>query len=84
MGLFTSLIVGGIAGWLTGLLQRGKGYGLIGNIIVGVIGSAVGRWLGELLFRENFITGFNIETIVTAIVGAVIVTFVWGQITGRR
>ena len=84
MGLITSLIVGGIAGWLTGLLQRGKGYGLIGNIIVGVIGAAVGGWLGGLLFSQNFITGFNLETIIASIVGAVIVTFIWGQITGRR
>ena len=84
MGILASLIVGGLAGWLTGLLQRGKGYGVIGNIVVGLIGALVGGWLGGLLFNRDFITGFNLETILTSIVGAVIVTFVWGLITGRR
>jgi len=84
MGLITSLIVGGIAGWLTGLLQRGKGYGLVGNIVVGLIGAAVGGFLGSLLFAHNFITGFNLSTILFAIIGAVVVTYVWGAITGRR
>lgn len=84
MGLITSLIVGGIAGWLTGLLQRGRGYGLIGNIIVGIIGSIVGGWLGGLLFNRDFITGFNPGTILFSVIGAVVVTFVWGLITGRK
>ncbi len=84
MGILVTLVVGAVAGWLTGLLQRGQGYGLIGNIVVGIIGALVGGFLGGLLFSRDFITGFNLETIITAVLGAVIVTFVWGLITGRK
>lgn len=85
MGLIASIVVGGIAGWLTGLLQRGKGYGIIGNIIVGVIGAVVGGWLASLILSGgDYITGFNLTTIIVSVLGAIVVTFVWGLITGRK
>ena len=43
--LFMTLIVGGIAGWLAGLVTRGSGYGLIGDVIVGLLGAFVGGYL---------------------------------------
>ena len=39
------LIVGAISGWLAGEIKRGFGFGLIGNIIVGIIGAFVGNWV---------------------------------------
>ncbi len=39
------IVVGGIAGWLSGLIMKGAGFGLLGNIVVGVIGAVVGSWL---------------------------------------
>lgn len=45
-----SLILGGIAGWLAGIIRRGEGYGFLGNIIIGLVGGLVGSlilgWLG--------------------------------------
>ena len=38
MGIIAALIIGGIAGWLAGLIVRGAGFGLIGNIVIGIIG----------------------------------------------
>ncbi|HLI66706.1 MAG TPA: GlsB/YeaQ/YmgE family stress response membrane protein [Caulobacteraceae bacterium] len=39
------IVIGGIAGWLAGLVVRGRGFGIIGDIVVGVIGSFIGAWL---------------------------------------
>lgn len=44
-GLLYAIIIGAIAGWLAGEIKRGFGFGLIGNIIVGIIGALVGGWL---------------------------------------
>jgi len=50
---FTSLVIflaiGAIAGWLAGNLMKGDGFGLLGNIVVGVIGAVVGGWVFGLL-----------------------------------
>lgn len=43
------LLIGAIAGWLAGLLMKGGGFGLLGNIIVGVLGAIVGGWLFGVL-----------------------------------
>ena len=43
MGILAALIIGAIAGWLAGLIVRGAGFGLIGNIVVGIIGALGGR-----------------------------------------
>lgn len=69
-GLLSVLIVGGIAGWLAGRLVTGYGFGLIGNIAVGVVGAFV----AQLLFPRIDL-GFGggaISSIVRATLGAVI------------
>jgi uncharacterized membrane protein YeaQ/YmgE (transglycosylase-associated protein family) len=45
MGIIIWLIVGGIAGWLAGMVVKGGGYGLIGDIVVGIIGGLIAGWL---------------------------------------
>ena len=45
MGILAALIIGAIAGWLAGLIVRGAGFGLIGNIVVGIIGALVAGWV---------------------------------------
>ena len=45
MGIIATLIIGAIAGWLGGTIYKGSGLGLIGNIIIGILGSGVGYWL---------------------------------------
>jgi uncharacterized membrane protein YeaQ/YmgE (transglycosylase-associated protein family) len=39
------IVIGGVAGWLAGLLLRGSGYGIIGDVVVGLIGAFIGNWL---------------------------------------
>ena len=45
MGIIAALIIGAVAGWLAGLMVRGAGFGLIGNIVVGIIGALLASWL---------------------------------------
>ena len=63
------LLIGLIAGWLAGQLMRGGGYGVVGDMIVGVIGALIGGWLFGVL---GIGIGGLIGSIITAFVGAVI------------
>ena len=49
MGIIATIIIGAVAGWLGSLVYKGTSLGLLGNIIVGVIGSFVGNWLFGVL-----------------------------------
>ncbi|MEO5584034.1 MAG: GlsB/YeaQ/YmgE family stress response membrane protein [Flavobacteriales bacterium] len=44
-----SIIIGGIAGWLAGLIMKGQGYGVLVNILLGIVGGLVGGWVFALL-----------------------------------
>jgi uncharacterized membrane protein YeaQ/YmgE (transglycosylase-associated protein family) len=81
MAIIVWLIVGGIAGWLAGHLVRGAGFGLFGNIVLGIIGSLVA---GFLLPRMGvFIGGGLIAEIIDAAIGAVIVLAIVSLIRRR-
>ena len=70
------IIVGAVAGWLAGQLMKGSGYGLIGNIIIGIIGSIAGNFLlGKLGVS---IASGTLGDIITAVIGAVVVLFIAG------
>jgi uncharacterized membrane protein YeaQ/YmgE (transglycosylase-associated protein family) len=74
--IIISLIIGAVAGWLAGQIVRGVGFGLIGNIIVGMVGAVVAGWLFPSFWP---ITGI-IGAIIHSAIGAVIVLFVVGLI----
>lgn len=83
MGLIASIIIGLLAGWLAGLLMKGGGYGFIGDLVLGLLGSVVGGWLGGMLLGVDLTSGFNLTTLVTSIVGAVIIIAIYRLITRR-
>ncbi len=67
-------LVGAVAGWLAGLVVRGFGFGLVGNIVVGIIGAFLGGWL-----FGNFGIAIGvgiINTIFTAFIGAVVLLLI--------
>src|SRR6516225_9679303 len=70
------LVIGGVAGWLAGLLVKGYGFGLVGNIIVGIIGALIAGWLLPLV--GFVIVGGVIAAIINAVIGAVILLLVIG------
>jgi uncharacterized membrane protein YeaQ/YmgE (transglycosylase-associated protein family) len=80
-GLISWLIVGLIAGWLAGQFMKGGGYGLVGDIIVGVIGAFVGGLLFGFLMPGSSV-GF-IGSIVVAFIGAVVLIAILRMVSGR-
>ena len=68
--LLVFLVIGGIAGWLAGLLVKGFGFGLLGNIVVGIVGAFIAGWLFPTL---GFSLGSGIvAAILHATIGAVV------------
>jgi uncharacterized membrane protein YeaQ/YmgE (transglycosylase-associated protein family) len=75
-GIVIALVIGAIAGWLAGVIVKGAGFGLIGNIVIGIVGAFVAAWLLPRL-NVHLVTGDAILTsIVNATIGAVIVLLV--------
>ncbi|HSC76067.1 MAG TPA: GlsB/YeaQ/YmgE family stress response membrane protein [Pseudomonadales bacterium] len=68
------IVVGLVAGWLAGLLMKGGGFGVVGDIVVGVLGALIGGFLFSSLGASA--GGGLIGSIVVATVGAVILIFV--------
>jgi uncharacterized membrane protein YeaQ/YmgE (transglycosylase-associated protein family) len=64
------LIIGAIAGWAAGQIVKGYGFGLIGNIVVGIVGAVIAGWLLQQL--GILIGGGILAAIINAIIGAVI------------
>lgn len=76
--LLVFLLVGAAAGWIAGNLMRGGGFGMVGNIVVGVIGAFLGSWLLGML-KVSIGTGL-INSLITSVIGAVVLLFVVGLI----
>lgn len=76
--LFIILVIGGIAGWLAGLIVRGFGFGILGNIVVGILGAFVGSWA---LPKVGIVLSAGIVgSILNAMIGAVIILVLIGLI----
>ena len=84
MGILSWIVVGLIAGWLAGMVMKGGGFGLIGDIIVGVIGALLGGWIAnKFLHIGAGMSGINLESILIAFGGAVVLLFVLRLLAGR-
>jgi uncharacterized membrane protein YeaQ/YmgE (transglycosylase-associated protein family) len=79
------IVLGAIAGYLAGFLVKGdEGLGVIGHIVLGIVGAVVGGFLAGVLFNTDPIDGaLDISSIVTAVIGAIIVVVVVNAVTGR-
>ena len=85
MGILSWIVVGLIAGWLAGMVMKGGGYGVIGDIIVGVVGGLLGGWIAtSLLHIGAEVNGINLESILVAFVGAVILLVLLRMLGGGR
>lgn len=79
--LLTILLIGAVAGWLAGQIVRGFGFGLLGNIVVGIIGAFVGTWL---LGRLGISLGAGlVGAIINAMIGAIVVLVLIGLFRRR-
>jgi len=70
--LIIILIVGAIAGWLAGLVVQGTGFGLIGDIVIGIIGALIASWLFPQFGLALTLGGGLLGAIIMAFIGAVI------------
>ncbi len=85
MGILSWVVVGLVAGWLAGLVIRGGGYGLAGDIIIGIIGALVGGFLAaSVLGLGDPISGINPTTVIVAFLGAIVVSLIVRALTGPR
>ena len=82
-GIIWWIVVGLIAGFVTGKLMRGEGFGAIVDIIVGIIGAGVGGFIMTHLGFSGAGNGF-FYSIFIAVLGAVILTFLLRLVSGRR
>lgn len=73
MGILSWIVVGLIAGWLAGMVMKGGGYGLVGDIIIGVVGGLLGGWIATTFLHIGAgVNGINVESILVAFAGAVV------------
>jgi uncharacterized membrane protein YeaQ/YmgE (transglycosylase-associated protein family) len=67
--LIVFLFVGGVIGWLAGIIVRGRGFGILADIVIGIVGSMFGGWMAGVL---GISIGSSFGEIMMAIVGAVV------------
>jgi uncharacterized membrane protein YeaQ/YmgE (transglycosylase-associated protein family) len=70
--IIITLVVGGIAGWLASLLVQGTGFGLVGDVVVGILGALIAYWLFPILGITLTLGGGILGAIIMAFIGAVI------------
>lgn len=79
MGILTWIILGGIAGWIASMIAGNNAQqGILGNILIGVLGAIIGGFLINLFGGEG-VTGFNLWSLIVAIMGATLLLFVLGR-----
>ena len=84
MGILSWIIVGIIAGWLAGVVMKGSGYGVLGDIILGIVGALVGGFLAGALFGvADPVNGINFTSIIVAFLGAVVGVALVRALPGR-
>jgi uncharacterized membrane protein YeaQ/YmgE (transglycosylase-associated protein family) len=85
MGILSWIVVGLIAGWLAGKVMSGGGYGLVGDIIVGVVGGLLGGWIATTFLHIGAgMSGINLESILVAFLGAVVLLVGLRLLSGGR
>ena len=83
MSIIGWIVFGLIAGFIASKLVNKTGQGLVLDIVLGVVGAVVGGWVFTF-FGADGVTGFNIYSMIVAVIGAVIVLAIYHAITGRR
>jgi uncharacterized membrane protein YeaQ/YmgE (transglycosylase-associated protein family) len=83
MGIIAWIVLGLIAGFIASKIVNHTGSGIIMDIVLGVVGALVGGFLFSI-FGASGVTGFNIYSMIVAVVGAVVVLWIYHALVGRR
>jgi uncharacterized membrane protein YeaQ/YmgE (transglycosylase-associated protein family) len=84
MSIIAWIILGLVAGWLAGMVMRGGGYGIIGDIVLGILGAIIGGWITGAVMGTDLVNGFNVVSVIVAVIGAIILIAISRLFTGRR
>ena len=71
MSIIAAIVIGAVAGWLAGLIVRGAGFGLIGNVVIGILGALVASWILPQL--GVMLAAGTLGRILDATIGAIII-----------
>ena len=83
MSIIAWLVLGLIAGFIASKISVGSGQGVILDIVLGIVGAFVGGFLFSFVGAAP-VTGFNIYSMIVAIIGAVVVLWLYHMVAGRR
>lgn len=83
MSIIAWLVLGLIAGWIGSLIVNRRGEGLVLDIVLGVVGALVGGFLFNM-FGAAGVTGLNIYSMIVAVIGSVVVLFIYHALVRRR
>ena len=83
-GLIAWIVIGVVAGWLTGKLMKGSGFGFFVDMIVGLVGALVGGFISSHMGFGGVGQHGMILSIVIAVIGAVVLTWLFRLVTGSR
>lgn len=85
MGLVAWLVLGAIAGYVAGMFVKGdERLGVIGHIFLGIVGALVGGFIANQLFGGDYLNRIDIQSIIVAVIGAIVVVVAYKAIVGRR
>ena len=84
MSIIGWIVLGLLAGWIAGMVMRGGGYGILGDIVLGILGAIVGGWITGILTGADLVNGFNLMSLVVAVLGAIVLIAISRAITGSR
>lgn len=73
MSILLWIVLGAVAGWIAGLIMKSN-HGMFEDILLGIIGAVVGGWIMNF-FGQVGVTGFNIYSLIVAVIGAVVLIF---------
>jgi uncharacterized membrane protein YeaQ/YmgE (transglycosylase-associated protein family) len=77
MNVLIWIVFGGLAGWLATVLTGfDSQFGVIGNIVIGIVGSYIGGWLSSRLFKGPPVVGFDIRSFIIAVLGSIVLLWV--------
>jgi uncharacterized membrane protein YeaQ/YmgE (transglycosylase-associated protein family) len=84
MGILGWIILGALAGWLAGLLVKGdEGMGVIMHVVLGIVGGLIGGWIVAAITGVNPMNKLDIGSLLTAVIGAVVLVVVVNMVQGR-
>jgi uncharacterized membrane protein YeaQ/YmgE (transglycosylase-associated protein family) len=83
VGIIAWIVLGALAGWIGSKIFEGQGQGFMLNVVLGIVGAVVGGFIFSALGATG-VTGFNLWSLIVAVVGAVVVLWLYNKMAANR